>query len=328
MKKLYRLFAVVFLVLLNSALLFAGENAGQVEFNIRFFDRRIYYVQSDPILVQITITNNSPSPYRFKLADERAFSIDFDIRTMSNRTLPQADSLIRKRTFNQQVFFREIVIESGESFSFLEDLRDYTSFAQPGSFRVRALVYPELIRSPSDAIESNYLSLSLRPELIQGSDGIPIEMDAATGAALVRQRLSPDEVVAYMLRARQESQWERFFLYIDLEAMLSREAFQKRRYTAENEEGRRRMLNEYRQSLQSAVVDGDISVIPTTFEILRTVYNNETGEVTVLEKFRNRDYTDLRQYIYYLEKRENFWCIVNYAVQGMGTEANDAEQIN
>jgi hypothetical protein len=322
MKNLYRLTAAVFLILLNAAFIFASEPTGQVEFNIRFYDRRIYYVQSAPIFVQITITNNSPLPYRFKLADERAFSLDFDIRTMSNRTLPQADSLIRKRTLNQQIFFREVAIESGESFSFVEDLRDYVNFSQPGSFRVRARVYPELIRA-SVSMESNYLSLSLRPELIQGPDGIPIEMDVATGAALVRQRLAPDEVVAYMLTARQESQWERFFLYLDLESMLSRDALQKRRYMAENEEGRRRMVMEYRQSLQNSVIDGDIAVIPTTYEILRTVYDNETGNVTVLEKFRLMNYTELRQYVYYFEKRDNFWCIVNYTMQGMGTEAND-----
>ena len=322
MKNLYRLTAAVFLILLNAAFLFASETTGQVEFNIRFYDRRIYYVQSDPIFVQITISNNSPLPYRFKLADERAFSLDFDIRTMSNRTLPQADSLIRKRTLNQQIFFREVAIESGESFSFVEDLRDYVNFTNPGSFRVRARVYPELIRA-SVSMESNYLSLSLRPALIQGPDGIPIEMDVATGAVLVPQRLAPDEVVAYMLTARQESQWERFFLYLDPEAMLSRDALQKRRYMAENEEGRRRMVMEYRQSLQNSTIDGDIAVIPTTYEILRTVYNNEEGNVTVLEKFRTRDYTELRQYVYYLEKRENYWFIVNYTMQPMGTEANE-----
>jgi len=326
MKNLYRLTAAAFLILLNAAFLFAAEPTGQVEFNIRFYDRRIYYVQSDPIFVQITINNNSPLPYRFKLADERVFSLDFDIRTMSNRTLPQADSLIRKRTLNQQIFFREIAIESGESFSFVEDLRDYVNFTQPGSFRVRARVYPELIRTVSVSMDTNYLSLSLRPELIPGPDGIPIEMDVATGAALVRQRIAPDEIVTYMLRARQESQWERFFLYLDLEAMLSRDALQRRRYLAENEEGRRRMVMEYRQSLQNSTIDGDIAVIPTTFEILRTVYYNTEGAentVTVLEKFRLRDYTELRQYTYYFEKRDNFWCIVNYTVEGRGTEANE-----
>jgi hypothetical protein len=242
---------------------------------------------------------------------------------MQNRTLPQADSLIRKRTQYNQIFFREIAIESGESFSFVEDLRDYASFQNSGSFRVCAKVYPELYKSTTvPVMESNYLNLSLRPALIQGPDGIPLEMDTATGAVLVRQQLPPDEVVAYMLTARQQSQWERFFLYLDLEAMLSRDALQRRRWLAENEEGRRRMTADYRMNLQNSLIDGDISVIPTTFEILRTVYNNNEGTVTALLKFRNLTYTELRRYTYLLEKRDNFWIIVNYSVESMGTEAN------
>jgi len=303
---------------------FSGVSRGELEFNIRFYDRRIYYVQTEPVYVQITITNNSPYPYRFKLADDRAFSIDFDVRTMTNRQLPEADSLIRKRTLYQQIYFREITLESGESFSVVEDLRDYVSFSQAGSFRVRAKIYPELIRSTVvPAMDSNYLNLSLRPALIFGEDGIPVEMDVATGAVLVKQRLAPDEVVAYMLTARQQSQWERFFLYLDLEAMLARDALQKRKWLAENEEGRRRMVAQYRTDLKNSTIDGDISLIPTTFDILRTVYNNDEGTVTVLLKFRLQNYTELRRYTYYLERRDNYWIIVNYSVEGMGTEANN-----
>ncbi|MDR0323846.1 MAG: hypothetical protein LBI12_05300 [Treponema sp.] len=326
MKNIFRLAAAILFGFFSLSLLSAFEKTGrgEVEFNIRFFDRRIYYVETDPIYVQITITNNSPFPYRFKLADDRIFSVDFDIRTMTNRQVPQADSLVRKRTANNQVFFREIAIESGESFSFVEDLKDYVSFSQSGSYRVRARVYPELFRSQAfPAIESNYLSLSLRPAVIYGPDGIPLEMDVATGAVLVRQRLSPDEVVAYMLTARQQSQWEKFFLYLDIESMLVRDAVQRRRWNSENEEGRRRMLAEYRLNLQNEVVDGDIAMIPSSYEILRTVYNNDEGTVDVLQKYRMRTYTELRRYTYTLEKRDNFWIIVNYSVISMGTEAND-----
>jgi hypothetical protein len=324
MKNFYRLTAAVILGLAGLSSLFAAEIVSGVEFNIRFFDRRIYYVESDPIYVQITINNKSPETYRFKLADERAFSIDFDIRTMTNRQLAEADALIRKRTQYQQIYFREIAIESGESFSFVEDLRDYVSLKQPGSFRVMAKVYPELYRAgTSAALESNYLALNLRPAAIPGPDGIPLEMDTATGAVLVRQPLPPDEVVTYMLKARQESQWERFFLYLDLEAMLARDASQKRKWQAENEDGRRRMVREYRQSLQYAVVDGDISVIPTRFDIEQTVYSNNEGTVVVLARFRNDSFTEIRRYKYSLERRDNLWIIVNYSVEGLGTEAND-----
>ena len=326
MKNIYRFTAAILFSFCSLSFLSAFETTtrGEVEFNIRFYDRRIYFVESDPIYVQITITNNSPYTYRFKLADDRVFSVDFDIRTVQNRQLQQADTLVRKRTQYSQVFFREIAIEPGESFSFVEDLRDYISFQQSGSFRVRAFIYPELYRSSAvPAIESNYLNLSLRPPVLNGPDGIPLELDVTTGAVLVRQQLSPDAVVAYMLTARQQSQWERFFLYLDTQAMLSRDALQKRRWQAENEEGRRLMVADYRISLQNSTVDTDISVIPTTFEILRTVYNNNEGTVTALLKFRYPSYTELRRYTYYLEKRDNFWIIVNYSVEGLGTEAND-----
>ena len=83
------------------------------------------------------------------------------------------------------------------------------------------------------------------------------------------------------------------------------------------------MIEEYRRNLQNSVVDGDIVVIPTTFEIQRTQYNNTEGQVTVLKRFRIPTYMELRQYVYFLEKKDNIWIIVNYSVQGMGTESID-----
>jgi hypothetical protein len=316
------------------------SNAG-IDFSIRFFDKRIYHVESDPIFVQVTIANKSPSTYRFKLADERAFSIDFDIRTAANRNLDPADALVRKRTQYQQIFFREIAVESGESFSFVEDLRDYVNLKQAGSFIVQARVYPELYRGagaisanagtavnaavsaatlPAAVLESNRLNLNIRPPLIPGPGGIPLQMDEAAGAVLVRERLAPDQVVEYMLTARQKSQWEKFFLYLDLEAMLARDGVRQRRWLAEGEEGRRRMIAQYRQELQSSVNDGDISVIPTEFNMEQTKYNNFEGTVTVLEKFRAGNFTEIKRYTYYLEQKDNIWMIVNYSVVNLGTE--------
>jgi hypothetical protein len=299
-----------------------GVQAAGIDFDIRFYDRRIYYAGGDPILIQVTITNNSPSTYRFKLADERVFSVDFDVRTVSNRQLEAADTLLRKRTQSQHIYFREISLETGESFSFEEDLRDYVKLGEPGTFVVKASVYPELFRSGNAAqtLESKRLSLSIRPPVIPGPDGIPLEMDVATGAVLVRERLAPDRVVDYMLTARQRSQWERFFLYLDLEAMLSKDAAVQRRWNAESEEGRRRMIAQYRRELQNSVTDGSISVIPNDYEIERTQYNNFEGSVTVLQKFRNANFTELTRYTYYLRLKDNIWTIVDYSVINLGTE--------
>ena len=307
--------------------------------NIRYFDKRVYYLDQDPIFIQITLANNSPSPFRFKLADERAFSVDFDVRTSANKAVEAADILLRKRSHSQQVYFREISIETGESFSFVEDLRNYAGLNQSGSYVVQARIYPELYHTGESGtvvsaginpgkilaasgrpLESNRLTLSLRSRPITGPDGIPLELDVETNAVLVREKLPPDQVVNYTLTARQKSQWEKFFLYLDLEAMLSRDAVRQRQWNAESEEGRRRMTARYRQDLQESVTDGDISLIPMDYKIERTVYTGQSGTVNVLEYFKTGTYTEKKRYTWYLEKKNDIWLIVDYSVINMGTE--------
>ena len=303
-----------------------GAFAGDITVNIRYFDRRIYYIQGaaeDPIYVQVTVANNSPATYRFKLADERAFSVDFDVRTSSNRAVEATERLVRKRTENKQVFFREVSVEAGESFSFVEDIRNYAELKQSGAFIVQAKLYPELLRPGEERqipLESNRLSLNLRPPVLPGPGGIPLDMDTASGALLVREKLAPDQVVTYTLTARQRSQWEKFFLYLDLPAMIARDPARNRQWLAESEEGRQRMLARYRTELEGSTVDGDIAVIPTEFQIERTSYNNEEGTVIVLEKFRMTNYTERRRYTYFLRRRDDIWSIVDYSVVNLGTE--------
>ncbi|MDR0387819.1 MAG: hypothetical protein LBH57_07245 [Treponema sp.] len=301
------------------------QSRSSVELSIRFFDKRVYYAADAPILVQVSVANKGPGPYRFKLADERAWSVDFDVRTVSNRAVDPADALVRRRTTAAQVYFREISVESGESFSFVEDIRDYADLRQSGAFVVRARVYPELYHTAALAVrdtplESNRLSLNIRPPAIPGPDGIPLAMDVETNALLVREKLSPDEVVAYTLTARQKSQWEKFFLYLDLEAMVSRDGSRRRQWLAESEEGRRRMVDRYRTELQNAVVDGDIAVIPAEFQIERTSYGAEEGTVVALEKFRGSGYTERKRYTYTLRRKDDIWTIVDYTVVNLGTE--------
>ena len=324
----------VFIFLLALAPSFLGAEAPEgAEFSIRFYDKRIYHAAgegNEPIYVQATVTNRSPEVFRFKLADERAFSIEFDVRSLSNRAVEAADTLVRRRSSSGKIFFREISVESGESFSFIEDLRNYADLREAGAFVVKARIYPELYRTENrqnggenfgPALESNRLSLSLRPPVIPGPGGTPAAIDLDTGAVLSRERLAPDELVEYLISARQKSQWEKFFLYLDLEEMISRNPARRRQWIAESEEGRRRMLERYREEMRQNVIDGDITAIPFEFEIQRTDYNALEGTVVVLEKFRaGTTYTERKRYTYYIKRKDDYWVIVDYVVANLGTE--------
>ncbi|MDR2631544.1 MAG: hypothetical protein LBC60_11530 [Spirochaetaceae bacterium] len=304
----------------------ALPEASEIDLSIRFYDKRIYYtpgVSTEPILVQVTIANKGPVPYHFKLAEDRIFSVDFEVKTLTNRPVESSMLLVRKRTQNVQVFFRDISVESGESFSFVEDIRDYVALDQAGSFVIQVKMYPDLIRNIAGGalpLESNRLSLHLRPPSLPGPSGVPLAMDVETNAILVRENLPPDQVVEYTLRARQKNQWEKFFLYLDLEAMLRRDSRRQRQWLGASEEVRLRMIDQYRNELKDAVVDGDIATIPLEFRIERTTYNAEEGTVIVLETFRLRDIIERKRYTYDLRRRDDIWTIVGYTVQNLGTE--------
>lgn len=299
-----------------------NASSSSVGVHIRYFDKRIYYIEDDPIWVEITVSNDTANTYRFKLADDRIFSIDFDVRTLSNRNIGFSERIIEKRTQNLPVFFREISIQPGESFSFTENLRDYARLEQSGSYVVQAKLYPELLKNTQvpSIVLSNRLSLNLRNEPIRGIDGVPLQLDIETNAILAKAPLPPDEVVEYLLTARQKSQWEKFFVYLDLEAMIVNDPGRKRLWLTESEEGRRRILDRYRLDLQNAVIDGEFSTIPLEFTIERTSYGGEEGTVSVLEKFQTGTYIESKRYTYHLRKRDNIWMIVNYTVLNLGTE--------
>ena len=326
MKQIHRaLFITVFLAVTGVMPAFSAD----IDLSIRFYDKKVYHVSGlsgEPVYVQVTVTNQSPAPFRFKLADERVFSVDFDIRTLANQSLSPADYLLRKRSESRNVYFREITVEPGESFSFVEDIRNYAALEEPGSFVVTARIFPELFRETAVSsprgmpLVSNRLNLNLRPPALPGTDGIPFQMDVETGAVLVREKLPPDEVVAYMLGARQKSQWEKFFLYMDLEAMINNDAVRRRSWLNESEEGRLRMMAKYRDDLRNSMADEDIALIPSDFRIENTSHNGELASVVVTEWFQVGRYTERRRYTYNLQRRDDVWAIQDYTVTRLGTE--------
>jgi hypothetical protein len=346
-KKIY----LVIFSLFCSTLLFAEDFSG-VSVEIRYFDKRLYYPQTGDIFVQVTLTNNSSEPYNFRLSEDRAFSLDFDVRTLANRPVENADALSRKRSGQRQVFFREVTLDTGESLSFTENIRDWRRLDSAGSYVVQAKFYPGLFKAvnagggddysvfrtssvgPAGAsagptaedgaampvLVSNRLNLHIRTPAVLNPDGVPAALDEETQAVYFREQLPPDEVVKWTLTSRQKSQWEKFFLYLDLEQLILNDAARARKWRAESEEGRQRMLTKYREDLRRQTIDGDITAIPYEFQIERTTYNADDGTVSALEKFRIGDYTERKRYTYYLRRSAGIWTIVDYVVQNLGTE--------
>ena len=311
-----------------SCLAFFGQSASaqsrvqNAAVSIKFYDKTMYYpdaADSNPVFIHITVRNTGTDTLRFKLADDRMFSIDFNAYTIKNERLSQTEMLVRKRTTNQTVYFREIALEAGEEYSFVENLKEYLTVTNPSVYYVDLTFYPELYRFRDERITSNRLTLEVRPSpSAASSSSIPVE--AGTVRILQPEAIPPDQVVERTIVARQKSLWDQYFLYMDVEAMLERTPSQKRRYRAASADERERMIGAYKSDLMQSRIDGDIVAVPERFQIEKTVYSKTEGSVVVTEWFNNRTYYEKKSYTYRLRQREGVWQIYDYTVVNLGTE--------
>ena len=290
--------------------------------SIKYYNRTMYYPgsqDSNPVLVHISIKNNSTETKRFKLADDRMFSIDFDVITIKNQTLPQSENLIKKRTTNRTVYFREIALDSGEEYSFTENLKDYIDITNPAVYYADLKFYPELYKSKYISLDSNRLTLEVRPSPSAAASSI-LPVTDNTSELLKPEDISPDKVVERTIIARQKSLWDQYFLYMDIEAMLQRDAVAKRKYNAVSADERARLLKNYKADLMQSRIDNDIVAVPESFEIEKTLYSRTEGTVTVTEWFKYPNFREKKSYVYKVRQREGIWQIYDYVVTNLGTE--------
>lgn len=290
--------------------------------SIKYSNRTIYYpgdAEENPINIHITIKNNGIETLRFKLADDRAFSLDFNAYTVKNQKLPQTDSIIEKRTTNQTVYFREISLEYGEEYSFIENLKDYLIIEDPSVYYLELTFYPELYKSKKIKLTSNRLTLEVRPSPSSSSSSyIPVKENSAE--ILKPEYLSPDKVVEQTIVARQRSLWDQYFLYMDVESLLKRNKTLRNKYNTVSADERERMLLAFKADLMQSRIENDIISIPEKFQIVKTTYSPTEGTVEVLEWFKYPNFSEKKSYTYKLRQREGIWVIYDYVVVNLGTE--------
>lgn len=324
--KRFRSFLIYAALVALAAPIAAQDTASPANVSIRFFNRAVYYPgnsPTEPVNVQISISNDGPETLRFKLAEDHAFSLDFFATDARNQPLAHTEEWQRKRNTSRQIYFREISLEPGETYSFVENVKDYLAITGPGMFVLNCAFYPELKRNPDDSessFKSNRLTLEVKPS--PGAAAVRIlPVSPTTGDVLQPEAIPPDQVVATIITARQRSQWNQFFIYIDLEKMLARDPAKDRRYRAESEQGRYRMLEDYRSELMNETSnDREISTIPVEFQIERTEYAGNKGTVEVIEWFKYSNFREKKRYTYELESRDGIWRVYGFSVQNLGTE--------
>ena len=300
----------------------AGQDYSKAAVNIKYYDRTMYYpdmTEDNPIYVNVSIVNTGNETLRFKLADDRMFSLDFVAHTIKNTELPSTQNLIIKRSTNQTVYFRELSIEPGEAYSFVENVKDFINIEEPSVYYLEASFYPELYKSKYISLKSNRLTLEIRPSpSSSASNYVPVKYQ--TVEILEPEAISPDKVIEQTIIARQKSLWDQYFLYMDVESLIQRHPSLKKKYISVSAEERSRMIQSFKGDLMQARIENDIVAVPESFQIEKTTYSPTEGSVTVIEWFKYPNFSEKKRYTYKVQQREGIWKIYDYTVVNLGTE--------
>ncbi len=325
MKLIRKIFTIISILTVFGQSIFAEaavSDFSKASVSIKYYDRTIYYpdeTDTNPVNIHITVKNNSDETLRFKLADDRAFSCDFNVFTTKSSRLEQTEKLIEKRTTNTTVYFREISLEKGEEYSFVENLKDYVKIKDASVYYVELLFYPELYKSRYLSASSNRLTLEIHPPVSASAAGfIPVENN--TKAVLKPMEISPDKVVEQTIIARQKSLWDQYFLYMDIPALMQRNSVLKRKYISVSADERIKMIENYKMDLMSSRIDNDIIAVPEKFQIEKTTYTPSEGTVVVIEWFKYPNFSEKKSYTYKVRQYEGIWQIYDYVVVNLGTE--------
>ncbi|MBN2352595.1 MAG: hypothetical protein JXD23_08510 [Spirochaetales bacterium] len=299
--------------------------AADITVGIRLVEQKIYFLNDD-IDIKITLENSSVDTQQFRIADNRAFSFDFDVRTALNRmTNFHSDSFENNRNSLKPILYRDLSLAPGEEYSLVVRFKDFVTLNNPGLYVVQVRFYPDLFLSgDSSSLQSNTLTLNIRPATSSPAEKAAVEIQLDRAAE--RGDLPPDKVVIYTLKAREEGNWSKFFLYINLEALYINSALRtspngRDQFNRLSESEKKAKIDSYRKQIMALKSEGDLVLLASSFSVQKTSYTATDASVQVRQVYNHPDYQEVRTYRYTLRRNNGIWEIVSYQVENLNSGA-------
>ncbi len=294
-----------------------GTVFAEIGIEVSFYQEELYYLGSN-VALELRIVNSGTDTETLVIADDMRNSLDVQIRDTRGRLISAPIALIRARN-RQKIQYRNLTLLPNEQLVRILSLQDFGEFDEIGIYSIQAMFFPNLYGEANEFMRSNILQIAIRPGSTPEEQANQ-EVLAAKQTVLMQEDLRPDEIITYTIRARQNSEWNKFFTYLDVESLLLQNPSWEMQYARSSEEGKQKLLAEFKKTLQEQRIEENITAVPSDFMILSTAYGPLDGEVLTEQVFRQSSFESIKQYRYYF-KREGYWKIIGYDILNIGTRA-------
>ncbi len=279
------------------------------------------YKEGDNIYLNVVLLNKSGTVQSSYISEDKRHSFDFSIVTTRNQEIEYKKEYITYFYRVQNIYMSKITLMEEEGYLYKILLNDYYDLNMTGQFYITGYYYPNLKTNNdrSNAIKSNQLVINIREKNFDDRHFVnTVEIDDTNGTPVeTLKKIPPDEVVDYMLSARMKRNWDRYFLYMDMNELIKTNTIFGRDFNKKNLEQQRELIKNYKDYLKKDNIN-DINFLPHKFDIVKTTYSQSEAKVDVIVQFKTLDFIEQRYYTFFLHKNGEYWFVYSYEVMDMG----------
>ena len=281
------------------------------------------YKEGDNIYLNVMLLNKSNNVQSTYIAEDKRHSFDFSIVTMKNQEIEYKKEYVTYFYRVQNIYMSKISLMEKEGYLYKILLNDYYDLNMTGQFYVTGYYYPNLKvnNNRDNAISSNQLVINIRDRNFDDRYFVnTVEIDDSNGSPVeTLKKIPPDDVIDYMLTARMQRNWDRYFLYMNMDELIKTNNIFGRDFGKKNLEQQRELIKNYKEYLKKDNIN-DINFLPHKFDIVKTTYSQSEAKVEVKVQFKTLDYIEERYYTFSLHKKGEHWFVYSYEVMEMGVK--------
>lgn len=315
-KKLQFVIYVLLLLMLSSTFIVGQDINESFDFETLNYtidvDKNIFAV-GEPIAINNTIKNSGSEVIGIEVFDTSILSFDYILYTLNGRILEKSMNFYEKkeRAIENADDPRKEILFPDEQYGIDILLNGYYEELEPGRYILEPVFYP------LTNIGESYPSISGKKIQIQIVP-IPYEAGAVSEESPTENEyepLSPYDTIDFILNSRLMGDDEGFFAYFDLSRVINLYNDWNDRFEQVPKSKRDELLEEFKyyliENFEPDMFD---------YEVVRS-FREENDATVVADIYKgSENITYTSRYIFQLEKRNDYWIVVEYLIQNLGRE--------
>ncbi|MDH4128915.1 MAG: hypothetical protein OEV44_09195 [Spirochaetota bacterium] len=315
MKKL--LIIILLMITTLSSISFSEDGfRGYEKLECRLKVQKSNFELGEPIVVQFQVKNKDYNSVDIRLSEKSYYNFDFSIKSIKNRLISELENFylekVDSKTHDKNL--KKITLDHEQFYGVSFDLTKYYNLDKPGYYVIQGhfTPIPRDVNRPSVSIATQIIQIEIKGSAYQEQIALESKINEENELQKIR---NPYETVKFMLKARQEKNWVRYFRYIDLYQLIKEYPVYYKRYQDLKPSKRENIIHEFQEYLKEYLDKIGYNKIDQ-FSIYKSIVENEKKKAKIYAKitYKGEGLTFYRKYVFYLYQKNKRWFVMSWKV--------------